>query len=303
VTPARRTRGGFTLLEVLAVVFLTSVVIGLALDFYVDLSRSTSRAAATTAGIRRATAILDRVARDFEHTLLKRKEPEADPLYHPWVFLAESRASELGADHVKFQTLSHVAHGSGVRQSNLATVAYLTRSDPDAGVELLRWTTPQPQGRQEDFPLPEDEGVLLLADGLADFGVRFLGADGEWTDRWDSSQLLDSSEIPLAVEIEVALFNDEGFYGAEEVARFSRRVLLPVRPIDPADLGGEPAEGELPEGVLPEGLDLPPEAEALLTPEVREALRREAANPTQSPPRPDGAQRGFPRARRPRRPR
>ena len=46
--PAPRRSDGFTLIEVLAVVFLTSIVIGMALDFYVELSRNTARAAAFT---------------------------------------------------------------------------------------------------------------------------------------------------------------------------------------------------------------------------------------------------------------
>lgn len=72
---------GFTLLEVLAVVMLTAVVIGMALDFYLDLSRDTLRATHFTRDIRRATAILDRVARDFQRTVLLAKAPsEDDPL-------------------------------------------------------------------------------------------------------------------------------------------------------------------------------------------------------------------------------
>ena len=60
---SRASRAGFSLLEVLAVVLLTSVVIGGALNHYVDLSRASQRAMEHTRGIRRATAVLDRIAR------------------------------------------------------------------------------------------------------------------------------------------------------------------------------------------------------------------------------------------------
>ncbi len=277
--PARR-GAGFTLLEVLAVVFLTSIVMGLALDFYVDLSRNTARATAHTREIRRATAILDRLARDFERTVLLRKAPEEDPLNHPWVFVAESRSSGLGADHVKFPTLNHEPRGSRTHEADFAMVAYVTRAGFDEGVELLRWSSPHlPESLDRDFPLPDDERVLLLADGLAGFGVRFLNEAGEWADSWDSSTLLDSGELPLAVEIEVAIVDEERVFGEEDVARFSRMVVLPLRPLDPTDLTGEsPEEGaEAAEGE--EALELPPELESLLTPEMREALQRGSQGP------------------------
>jgi type II secretory pathway component PulJ len=237
VSPAARQRGAFTLIEVLAVVFLTAVVVSLALNFYVELSRSTTRAAALTRDIRRATSILDRVARDLEGTVLLLKQPEQDPLTHPWLFVGESRASELGADHVKFDTFSHQVRGSDRHETDLAVVAYLTHDDLDHGLELLRWSSSQlPEGLDREFPLPEDEDVMLLAEGLAGFGVRFLGQDGEWKDSWDSSTLVESGQLPLAVEIKVALDNEEGLLGSESIASFSRTVLLPVRPIDPAQL-------------------------------------------------------------------
>ncbi len=261
---ARQGGSGFTLIEVLAVVFLTSVVMAFVLDFYVELSRSTARAAVLTRDLRRATGILDRVARDLEGAVLLKKLPEQDPLAHPWVFVAESRGSELGADHVKFDTFSHVTRGSKLHEADLAVVSYVTRDDLDTGLELLRWTSPHlPESLDREFPLPDDEGVLLLADGLVDFGMRFLREDGEWADSWDSSTVAQSGQLPLAVEIELALANEEGLFGEEEAAYFSRTVLLPVRPIEPEQLAPAPAEGEEQgENEDASGLD-PAELEAL----------------------------------------
>ena len=60
----------FTLIEVLAVVLLTGIVISIALSFYLDLSRASNRAAEQTRGTRRAATLLDRIARDFAGTRL-----------------------------------------------------------------------------------------------------------------------------------------------------------------------------------------------------------------------------------------
>ena len=104
--PAQST-SGFTLIEVLAAVLLTSIVIGVAVALYINLSNATNTAAERTREIRHAVAILDRIARDLEGAYLLEKAPEVDPLEHPWVFVAEGRHSAEGADLLKFVTRNH----------------------------------------------------------------------------------------------------------------------------------------------------------------------------------------------------
>ncbi len=220
---------GFTLLEVLAVMLLTSIVMGVALDFYVDLSRATLRAADHTREIRRAAAILDRMARDFEATLLVRKPAEDDPIGHPWLFLAESATSEIGADHVKFMTRNHRPRDTTSHESDLAVVSYTTRRNDRGDLELLRWSSPRlPEGLDRDFPSPLDHVPALLSDEVDAFGVTFLDAGGAWKDTWDSSQLVESSELPAAVKIRVAMLTADG----SPAVTYERQVLLPVRPLD-----------------------------------------------------------------------
>ena len=220
---------GFTLLEVLAVMLLTSIVMGVALNFYVDLSRASRRAADHTREIRRAVAILDRMARDFEATLLVRKPAEDDPIGHPWLFLAESATSEIGADHVKFMTRNHRPRDTTSHESDLAVVSYTTRRNDRGDLELLRWSSPRlPEGLDRDFPSPLDHVPALLSDEVDAFGVTFLDAGGAWKDTWDSSQLVESSELPAAVKIRVAMLTADG----SPAVTYERQVLLPVRPLD-----------------------------------------------------------------------
>ena len=300
-----RRRGGFTLIEVLAVIFLTALVFGVALDFYVDLSNQSQHASELTREIRRATGLLDRLAQDLEQTVLAKKPPEMDPLAHPWVFLAESRRAGNGADRVKFVTRRAADARSADDTPGITMVAYTLEADDVNGDYLLyRWSRPQlPESLDRDFPLAGDPAALLMAEGVADFALRFLGEEGEWVEEWDSSQMLDSSELPLAVEIEVALAPENGngvgdFAGAEP-KRYLRRVLLPVRPLDLATLldpqayaavGGRGEAGEEGEcqlrvadcldfslfGGVPEtDPDANPNLSGLLslTPEEREAVR------------------------------
>jgi type II secretion system protein J len=233
----QRRAGAFTLIEVLAVVFLTAIVLGIALDFYVDLSRGSTRAADKTRDLRRSAAALDRIARDFEAAMLVEKREEEDPLAHPWLFVAESRGSDTGADHIKFITRNHRPRSSEAHEQDLAVVAYTLRQseeDEDA-YELMRWASPRlPESLDRSFPRDEDEESLLLADGVASFGVRFLAEDGQWSDEWDSTTLVRSGQLPEAVEIELAMLPDQATDRAP--VSFTRRVRLPVRPLDLEEL-------------------------------------------------------------------
>jgi hypothetical protein len=211
-------------------------VIGVALDHYVNLTRASERAMQHTRGIRRATAILDRVARDLENTMLVVKEPEMDPLDHPWLFYGESRHSEAGADHLKFVTRGHRPRRSEAHESDLEVVAYTLRQGEEDGFELMRWSSPRlPERLDRELPGDESEGAVLLSDGLATFGVQFIDEFGERSSSWDSSQLLDSSELPVAVDVELALFDPDGDPEAEPEL-YRRRVVLPVRPLDMEEL-------------------------------------------------------------------
>ena len=163
----RQPSSGFTLIEVMAVVALISVVFLVALNFFTDLSRASAHASNKTRDIRRATAILDRVARDFEGATLLVKPPEMDPFEHPWLFVAESRSNGPGADHLKFVTRNHDPMRSDAPGTNLAVIAYMAKKNDQNQISLYRWLSPQlPESLEKDFPRADDEGTFLVADDL-----------------------------------------------------------------------------------------------------------------------------------------
>jgi len=227
-----RKRGGFTLLEVMAVVALIGFVFFVALSFYTDLADATTRASNHTRGIRRASAILDRVARDIEGTMLLVKPPEMDPFAFPWIFLGETRLGGDASERLKFVTRNHNPTRTDAAETNLATVAYVVASRPDDSIALYRWSSPHlPDSLDKSFPREDDDGSYLLAEGLYSFGFNFLTEGGELRSEWDSSTLLESSSLPLAVEIQLSLMSEWKSDG-EEPPIYRRRVLIPVRPLD-----------------------------------------------------------------------
>jgi len=235
--PASPGAAGFTLLEVLAVVLLTLIVITAALNHYVDLSRATERASHHTRSVRRATALLDRMARDFESVVLVAKPAERDPLDHPWIFYGEARRGDTGADQLKFITRGNRPRRSAEHESDLAVVAYSLRASEEdfETFELMRWsTTVLPEGLDRGIPSDEADGARLLADGLLDFGVVFIDETGSEQRQWDSSQIAESSALPSAVTIQVAFADpraaDNELAGDGQV--FQRTVPLRVAPLD-----------------------------------------------------------------------
>jgi prepilin-type N-terminal cleavage/methylation domain-containing protein len=224
---------GFTLIEVLAVVLLTGIVVGVALDFYLDLSRAANRAADVTRGARRAAAVLGRIQQDLESTVYLHKPEALDPLLHPWIFLAESRASDLGADRVKFVTRSHDPRRSAVPESDLAVVSYSLRPGPEGGLELWRSEVPGlPEGLDRSFPPEDSPGNALLAEDVAAFGMTFFSDNLAPQTSWDSSTLVNSNEIPLLVNIQLAMAEPGNELPLEELPLWTRRVRLEVRPFD-----------------------------------------------------------------------
>lgn len=226
----RARRGGFTLLEVIAVVLLTGILIAFTTNFYLDLARQSRAAVDTARHTRRAVVLLDRVARDLESAMLVRKPGPVDPLFWPWLFVGESDDPAGGATRLKFSSRSRKPRSPQAAESDVEMVAWqLARTDDGDDYQLVRWSSPRlPPGRDLSFPPLEDGDPV--ARGIAAFGVFFIGEGGEPVARWDSTALVDSSELPVAAEIRVSLLAD-----AETgvvLGPYVRRVIFPMRPID-----------------------------------------------------------------------
>ena len=231
VAATSRSRG-FTLLEMMAVIALTALVLTAAADYYVDLSRAGSEAVEKIQGTRRAARLLDRLAHELEGSVLVVKPPELDPIRHPWLFLAEADDTSAGAQRVKFVTRSHRPASDALREQDLAVVSYVAEDDGDGGIVLWRSASPHlPEELDLSFPR-EGDGAQILSEDLAVFGLLFLTEDGEWVARFDSSTLLQSGQLPRAAEIELAFLEQDDLGDWVEGRRYRRRVVLPLRALD-----------------------------------------------------------------------
>jgi type II secretory pathway component PulJ len=224
-------------MEVLAAVFLTTVVITAAVTFYINLSSSATRATQTMRRELHASAVLDRLSRDLESASLLTKPNDVDPLAHPWYFVAEGQHAFSGADRVKFLSRGQKPRASASHGSDLAQIVYFTERAEDESLTLYRWLAyGLPTQYPVEYPSAEDERSFVLADGLETFSMRFLGEGGEWAEEWDSTQLVDSSQLPIAVELSLT-FRDDAVAsdrdGLDEVpVPYAQTVVLSSRPLD-----------------------------------------------------------------------
>jgi hypothetical protein len=219
-------------MEMMLVVLLTGIVMTAAMRIYSRISRGGQAVVEATREVRQATALVDRIAREIEGSVLVTRPDGVDPLAHPWLFLGESRSGALGAERLKFATRSHRVVPEDAAASDLAVVAYWLAPAEGDGFDLLRWASPHlPESLDRDFPRRDDDGVQVFAEGVSDFGFRFQDEDGVWEEDWDSSTLSRSNQLPSTVDVRVSLLDAEAETG-EEAAIFERRVRVALRPLD-----------------------------------------------------------------------
>ena len=86
-------------------------------------------------------------------------------------------------------------------------MSYVLRRSEDGGLELWRSETPRlPESLDREFPAAGSDGEALLADGIARLRPHASSTTScEPKTSWDSSSLVDASELPAGVEIQLAM--------------------------------------------------------------------------------------------------
>ena len=227
---------GFTLIEVLGAIFLTTIVLAVAVSLFINLSNQSERAVEVMRTDLRASAVLDRVARDLAGaSLLVRPSEDTDPNAHPWFFTSESQNAFGSSDSLKFISRNQRPSIATAHASELAQIAYFTTFEEDGSATLYRWSSSSlPPDYQPGFPGPDDPNSFVVAENLGAVTFRFRTEEGEWVDEWDSKQLIQSDQLPTVVEImvEAAPTANEDFLLQEQPKPYVRQIVIQQRPID-----------------------------------------------------------------------
>lgn len=246
-------RGGFTLIEVIGAFFLTVVVLTLVMGLFTENGRQRSAAIELLRERLAAAGAVELIASDLEGAVHLKRPSGRDPEEHPWRFVAEG-GGELGASAFRFVTQNAPRSNPAEHATSWVEVAYFVEETEDGERVLWRWRSPRPPDRPaRGFPDPDEIGAMRITSGISEFGVRFLDAEGNWLEEWDSTFQPPESAVPEAAEISLVLFRKPRRGEAEpDVDRLpgllhTRRVSLPMAPIDVAaliELGRDGEEDE-----------------------------------------------------------
>ena len=235
-------RQGFTLIEVVGAFFMMVVILVFITGIFVENGRQRSAATELMRERLSATGTLELLANDLEGAIFVERAEGEDPESHPWRVLAES-GGEFGAVAVRFVTQNAPRSNTAEHASNWVEVAYFLEQDEEGEQILWRWRSARPPSESSgDFPDSSDIGSMRIAVGVSEFGVRFLDAEKNWVDEWDSTYQPSNQALPEAAEISLALFRKprrgESLEGEIQVPGLMhvRRVSMVMRPIDVAAL-------------------------------------------------------------------
>jgi type II secretion system protein J len=233
---------GFTLLEMLIVIGITAALVTAAVQAHLGIRRAQERAARGLQRERAAEVFLDRLERELVGTLLIVRPSSTDRLSHPYVFVGEDYFESDGdTDALRFVTRSPARAAPQVGAVGMRLVTYVAQSGNESLIELVREEEPLPDGLDKEPIVEEGQAVL---DGVALFRLRYLDEDSDgWRDSWDSTDVAMLDRLPGAVEVTLALLEEDELGERQAGPEHPRVVRLPVRPIDFEVLAGVEGAG------------------------------------------------------------
>jgi prepilin-type N-terminal cleavage/methylation domain-containing protein len=221
-------RDGFTLIEIMAAVFIMAMILTFAFQAYQGISNAYTRVSQGTSRTRAAGIVLDRVERELVGAVLVEREEGADPRLHPYFFYANPRAyAETEGDELRFVTQTPL-RSPGSPHTGLALVTYGSApSQSGPGLALLRQEEPLPRELAKEIAWIQPQ---IMVDNVATFIARFAGDDGQATEGWDSTAVEQLDKLPLTLPLAISLYepapDGELAPGPEQ----TRTIQLPVRP-------------------------------------------------------------------------
>jgi len=256
------------LIEVVAAVLLTAIVISVAVAFQINLGSAMQSARERLRTDRQAIALLDRIERDLRGAYYIVPREGGNQRAHPWVFLTthDFVAEDENSDGLKFITRNYQPRSLDGHASDLAVVAYyLSPMEDVPAYQMLRWrSTHMPQTYDPEFPGIDDPDAYVIGEGITRFGFSMIDDKGTEVPKWDSVLAGARKGLPIAVRLEISMLDprvleeaqtrddfDPAFDDVESESEpqvFSKLVPLPLRPLDWSFLESDTLGTDLPQG-------------------------------------------------------
>jgi len=183
---------GFTLLEVMIAVTVTSIILMTVYGVFSSVSGAKERLEGEGEDFHRARVLFDRLGREIRGAYYRNG--------------GRGQVFAGGKDSLgrTFLTLSTTAATPMEQhQGGLARVHYLLREESDGergGFTLFRQESPP------YLPANEDAGGYRMVSGIESLEFRFYQR-GTWSDEWDADRM---DTLPRMVEVSLVLRTDEG---------------------------------------------------------------------------------------------
>lgn len=218
---AKRPDRGFTLLEILAAMFILSIVMGLLFGTFEGVFSNADHVNAASDIYEMAGAGLGRITADLKaiHIIQppRYKAPDLDS--EPDPYRLEAGTEYAGGQTfamLRFTSMAHLPMGRDARDG-IARIVYYVQDTPDGGFVLRRSDAPYPFPEFE--PAPTDP---VLCEQVRAFKLIYYDKEGRESEEWNSESDLYDYSTPRSIGVRLTLGSEETPY------EFGTEVLLPV---------------------------------------------------------------------------
>jgi general secretion pathway protein J len=232
----KRTRRGFTLLELLVAISILAMISVLIYGAFSAMRKSKEGLERVQERYREGRMAMQRISRDLASCYLSLHLPVDTRLAVQKTAFIGKRGNP--ADRLDFNAFSNTRRDRNAHESDQAEVSYFGSEDPEHGstLDLARRTSTHP-----DLDPQHGGRVEVLATDIDLFQLEYLDSQsGMWNESWDSTQVTGQpNRIPLQVRITLVLNaggRSRSDSGRNRI-RFMTVVVLPIQqPLNFANL-------------------------------------------------------------------
>jgi general secretion pathway protein J len=171
---------GFTLIEVLVAVIVTSLLLLSVYGVFTTVAGARQRVEGAAEHFHEARVIFDRLGREVHGVYLTSSNLQSS---------FRGGLNEEGRPYLELSTTTATPQSGG---GGIVIVRYDLQADPDHGGQLLLLRSERPFFTKEFRPTD----TLTMASGIASLQLRYF-ADGSWHDEWDSA----TAGLPQLLEV------------------------------------------------------------------------------------------------------
>lgn len=217
---------GFTLLEILLAIFIFAIVMSTIFGTFNAVVSRTDAIKKGLGGYEMARICLNRITQDLTTVYLDQRPlyapPDFDDGPDPYGFFGkETFEGNKRFSWLRFTATDHLSI-NGRQETGIAEIVYYVKEVgyPESEFVLKRADTVYPY--DEEYEFEEKESDPILCEGVEEFSLVYIDADGNEQETWDSDADMFKYASPQAVFVKLKIINQESVYG------FETKIILPV---------------------------------------------------------------------------